>query len=98
MQEMNQEALSQLELLSNQPIEGEVLSKSDLNEQRQQNSRSQGFQSRSEGSLAEPTELELSRVQKFIQEKLVEKGYSADVILEEMIDIASTGMLPNPVT
>ena len=99
MSEKQIEALAQLELLSiPSPIQGEVLSKSEVETPQLPSSMSHHSLSRSEESSGDPTDLELSRVQKFIQEKLAEKNYSVDTVLEELIEIAQTGKMPNPVT
>lgn len=37
-------------------------------------------------------------MQKFIQEKLAEKDYSTENMLDELITISKYGKLPNPVT
>lgn len=90
--------LVQLELLSTQSKTDLIESRLDTSEPQQLNSTSPHCLSKSEESSADPTELELSRVQKFIQEKLAEKKYSVDTMLEELIEIAQTWKIPNPVT
>lgn len=97
MEEQKMEALSQLKSLSQQGkkwLEPTILQPIP----RQQNLMSHHSQLRSEELSDENTQQEQSKMQRYIQDVLVDNWYGPETIIKEIIEIAKTGMLPNPKT
>ena len=97
MEEQKTEALSQLKSLS---LQGKNLKTSQpiVLTQEQQSLMSHRSQLRSEELSDENTQQEQSKMQRYIQDVLVNNGYGPETIIKEIIEIAQTGMLPNPKT
>ena len=97
MEEQKTEALSQLKSLS---LQGKNLQSSQpiVLTQEQQSLMSHHSQLRSEELSDENTQQEQSKMQRYIQDVLVNNWYGPETIIKEIIEIAQTGMLPNPKT
>ena len=97
MEEQKMEALSQLKSLSQQGkmwLEPTILQPIP----KQTNLMSHHSQLKSEELSDESTQQEQSKMQRYIQDVLVDNWYGPETIIKEIIEIAKTGMLPNPKT
>ena len=97
MEEQKTEALSQLKSLSQQGKmwQGPTILQSIP---KQQNWMSLHSQSKSEELSDENTQQEQSKMQRYIQDVLENNWYGPETIVKEIVEIAQTGMLPNPKT